>query len=176
MYSIAGCFPSFLPSFVTRNFKFLIAPTVGGPLSTPILISRIPSSDVRESGPILPRGGKAYHTFPPRAESFRLGNSALLKQHAHWLLRRSQRLDMCIRRLQKLAETYANTRSLPRRHETEAAYSRGARARAVCSIRKIRTRAVYLGPPISPQSGIFSQMRRLEQTPLRLSIKTDSLM
>lgn len=35
---------------------------------------------------------------------------------------------------------------------------------------------VYLGPPISPQSGIFSQMRRLEQTPLRLSIKADSLM
>jgi len=117
----------FLPSFL-RHSKFLVSFSsrqLSGPLSTPILISRIPPSAdtagrffrAAESVRIIRR-----ERYAPSSRTHGCGVHAL--KRAHWLLRWSQRLDMCTRRLQKLAETYANTRSLPRRHETEA-YSRG---------------------------------------------------
>lgn len=121
----AHSIPSFLPSFLRHSKfrKFLIAATVGAPLSTLILISRIP--------PSVDAAGRFFRAIEDvrivRREQTRAcggGCAPLALKRAHWLLRWSQRLDMCTRRLQKLAETYANTRSLPRRHETEA-YSRG---------------------------------------------------
>lgn len=134
-------------------------------LSTPILISRIPSS-VKRGAPILPRDRRrcVYHT--PRA-------------------------DACVETRPLVITLESTTRYVyPRR-------LRGTRGN-LCEYAVVTQKArngsvfpgpglfvlyvrsapccVYLGPPISPQSGIFSQMRRLEQTPLRLSIKADSLM
>lgn len=86
------------------------------PLSTPILISRIPSSGNA--------AGRFFRAIEGDVCIIRREQTRTLKR-AHWLLRWSQRLDMCIHAdCEELAETCANTRSLPRRHETEA-YSRG---------------------------------------------------
>lgn len=121
----------FLPSYLPSSLEISQVSHRGNcrdPLSTPILISRIPSSAKRGAR-------RFFRAIEGDVCIIRREQTRALKR-AHWLLRWSQRLDMCIHAdCEELAETCANTRSLPRRHETEA-YSR---ARAVCSIRKIRT-------------------------------------
>lgn len=69
------CFlPSFLPSSLEISQVSHRANCRGPTVNTTILISRIPSSDVRDArGPILPRAArKAYHVHtyvPPRGEA-----------------------------------------------------------------------------------------------------------
>lgn len=112
-------FPSsFLPSF-TRNFASFSSRQLSGPLSTLILISRIPAS-VDAAGRFFRaiEGVRIVRREQTRGARLTRWNAPI----GYYV--GSQRLDMCTRRLQKLAETYANTRPLPRRHETEA-YSRG---------------------------------------------------
>lgn len=109
----------FLPSFLPSSLEISQVSHRGNcrdPLSTPILISRIPSS--------ANAAGRFFRAIEGDVCIIRREQTRALKR-AHWLLRWSQRLDMCIHAdCEELAETCANTRSLPRRHETEA-YSRG---------------------------------------------------
>nr|KAF7431866.1 hypothetical protein H0235_004790 [Vespula pensylvanica] len=90
------------------------------------------------------------------------------------LLRKVNRFVKVKAKLQKLAKLMRDERRREEGREGGRGRGRGEggsgeeeRGRYPGDLR----RGVYLGPPISPQSGIFSQTRRLEQTPLRLSIK-----
>lgn len=83
-------FPSsFLPSFLTRNFASFSSRQLSGPLSTLILISRIPAS-VDAGGSILPRDRRyAYRTPRADARALRDGRGARRSalERIHWLLR-----------------------------------------------------------------------------------------
>lgn len=161
----------FLPSFL-RHSKFLASFSsrqLSGPLSTPILISRIlPSADTAGRFFRAAEGVRIIRRerYAPSSRIHGRGNAPI----GYYV---EVNDSICV---------HADCRNSRKLMRIRGRYPEGTKrkripgARAVCSIRKIPRRAVYLGPPISPQSGIFSQMRRLEQTPLRLSIKADSLM
>lgn len=158
----------FLPSYLPSSLEISQVSHRGNcrdPLSTPILISRIPSS-AKRGAPILPRDRRrcVYHT--PRADACAETRPLVITlesttRYVYPRRLRGTRGNLC--EYAVVTQKARNGSVFP----GPGLFVLYVRSAPCC---------VYLGPPISPQSGIFSQMRRLEQTPLRLSIKADSLM
>lgn len=127
--------PSFLPSSVTRNFASFSSLQLSGPLSTLILISRIPPSVDAAGRFFRAIEGVRIAAYTPRADARAAGVHAARAETLPLVITLGVNDSICV---------HADCRNSRKLMRIRGRYPEGTKrkripgARAVCSMRKIR--------------------------------------